>query len=105
MLAEGDVLEFGLATGLAHPAANVIVRVPPVELRHHDGRGGTGINGAIVGTLLTLHALLRALGSRALGLCLVSATVIHVVLSILLVIVMMAVIAVCVMRVLAFVVV
>lgn len=90
MLAKSDVLQFTLAAGLTHPAADIVICVPPVELRNHERRGGTRIDGPVIGAFLAFHALLGT-RSRAGGPGLIAAAVVHVVLSVLAVVVMLLV--------------
>lgn len=76
MLAKGDVLELALTVGLLNPTTDVIISVPPVEVRDHECRGRTRVNRTLIRALLALDTLLGALGGGGTMI----ASVVHVVL-------------------------
>lgn len=76
VLAKGDVLELALTIGLLNPTTDVIISVPPVEVRDHECRGRTRVNRTLIRTLFALDTLLGALGGGGTMI----ARVVHVVL-------------------------
>lgn len=44
VFAEGDVFQTRLASGVVQPATNIVIGNPPVQIVHHEGSGGVGIN-------------------------------------------------------------
>jgi hypothetical protein len=58
MLRERDVLQLVLHLCLIDPATDIIIGIPPVQIRYQQGSRRSRINGPIIRAFLSLNALL-----------------------------------------------